>query len=158
MEINFKVQINSHILYDYMMHHAYTSLQGLLGTTVGALLIVAFGMTLYPIYLIIGVVTILYIPWSLFLKSKRQALNPVFKQPLEYKMTEEGVQVSQGEQTEMQSWDSMHKAISTRNSIILYTTPFNACIFPRKDMKESTNNVIQMISTHMTPQKVKIRY
>ena len=40
---------------------------------------------------------------------------------------------------------------------ILYTSRVNASIFPKKDLGEKSSAVIQMISTHMPPRKVKIR-
>ena len=51
----------------------------------------------------------------------------------------------------------MHKAVSTGKSIILYTSPMNATIFPKRQMEEQKVAVIEMISTHMPPAKVKIR-
>ena len=101
---------------------------------------------------------LLYQPGSLFLKAKQQALtNPAFKQPLHYKMTEEGVEVSQGEATEFQKWEDMVKAVSTARSIVLYTTRINASIFPRRDLKDNLSKAVEMISTHMPPKKVNIR-
>ena len=149
MEVEFDVKIDSAVLYDYMLHHTYTSFAGVVGTTVGALILVAFGMTGHVVYLIAGLIILLYQPGSLLLKAKQQALtNPAFKQPLHYKMTEEGVEVSQGDMVE---------AISTGRSIILYTTRINASIFPRRDLKDSLSKVVEMISTHMPPKKVNIR-
>ena len=157
MEVEFDVKIDSGVLYDYMLHHTYTSFAGVVGTTVGALML-AFGMTGHIIYLIAGLVILLYQPGSLFLKAKQQALtNPAFKQPLHYKMTEEGVEVSQGEATEFQKWEDMVKAVSTARSIVLYTTRINASIFPRRDLKDNLSKAVEMISTHMPPKKVNIR-
>ena len=158
MEVEFDVKIDSGILYDYMLHHTYTSFAGVVGTTVGALILVAFGMTGHVIYLIAGLVILLYQPGSLLLKAQQQALtHPAFKQPLHYKMTEEGVEVSQGDMVEFQKWEDMVKAVSTGRSIILYTTRINASIFPRRDLKDSLTKAVEMISTHMPPKKVNIR-
>ena len=147
MEVEFDVKIDSAVLYDYMLHHTYTSFAGVVGTTVGALILVAFGMTGHVVYLIAGLIILLYQPLT----------NPAFKQPLHYKMTEEGVEVSQGDMVEFQKWEDMVKAISTGRSIILYTTRINASIFPRRDLKDSLSKVVEMISTHMPPKKVNIR-
>ena len=141
-----------------MLHHTYTSFAGVVGTTVGALMLVALGMNGHITYLINGLVIRLYLLGSLFLKAKQQALtNPAFKQPLHYKMTEEGVEVSQGEATEFQKWEDMVKAVSTARSIVLYTTRINASIFPRRDLKDNLSKAVEMISTHMPPKKVNIR-
>lgn len=109
-------------------------------------------------FLLAGVVVLVYQPWSLFLRSKQQMLNsPAFKKPLHYKLTEEGIEVSQDEAVENQKWENMYKAVSTNRSIVVYTSRINACIFPKKDLGENRYKVIEMISTHMPPGKVKIR-
>ena len=83
--------------------------------------------------------------------------NPAFKQSLHYKMTDEGIEVSQNGETQSQKWEDMYKAVSTSQSLIVYTSRVNASIFPKKDLGEKTSAVIQMISTYMPPKKVKIR-
>lgn len=158
MELEFDVKITSGALYDYMLYHTYTSLSGIMGTMVGAFILIAFFNTGYTLYLIAGVVLLLHLPCSLYLKAKAQALNtPAFKNPLHYRLTEEGIEVSQGEEAQMQVWEDLYKAVSTRSSIIVYTSKVSASIFPRKDLKELTPAVIEKISTHMPPDKVKIR-
>lgn len=157
MQLEFDVKINAGVLFDYMLHHTYTGSAGILGSAVGALGVVAFFMNGYPLYLILGVIILFYQPVSLWLRAKKQALNPVFKQPLHYKMTEEGVTVSQGETEQFQKWEDMFKAVSTGRSIILYTSRVNASIFPRTDLGQQQAEVIAMISTHMPPKKVNIR-
>lgn len=158
MEVEFDIQMTSADLYDYMLHHTYSSASGLIGSVTGALMVVAAFMGAGALCLIAGLVVLLYLPIALFLKSKQQFLmNPSFKSPLHFKMTEEGIEVSQGGEMQGQKWEDMHKAVSTMKSIILYTSPVNASIFPRRDLGERTAGVIEMISTHMPASKVKIR-
>ena len=94
MELEFDVHVDANALYDYMLRHTFTKAAGILGSTAGALGIVAGMMQRYPIYVIFGAVVLLYQPVSLWLRAQKQALLPVFKEPLHYKMTEEGVEVS----------------------------------------------------------------
>ena len=158
MEIEFDVKISSNVLYDYMLRHTYSSLSGIMGSVVGVLMLILFVSNRQPICLIIAVVILLYLPWTLFLKSRQQALNtPAFKKPLHYRLTDEGIEVSQDDTTEQMGWDGMVKAVSTMNSVIVYTTKTNACIFPKKDLGDKKYKVIEIISTHMPPGKVKIR-
>ena len=157
MELEFDVKISASDLYDYLLFHTYGKAQGLIGSIVGALMIVCYFAEGHILFLIAGVVILVYIPWTLFLKSRQQALNKCFKKPLHYKMTEEGIEVSQDGNAELQAWDTMYKAVSTNKSIIVYTTPVSACIFPKRDLGEQKMKVIEMISTHMPPKKVKIR-
>lgn len=158
MEMEFDVKITPGVLYDYMMHHTYSHMSGIMGSLVGVLMLILFVSNRQPVALIIGLVILLYLPWTLFLKSRQQMLNtPAFKKPLHYKLTEEGIQVSQDDTTEQMGWDGMVKAVSTLQSIVVYTTPVNACIFPKKDLGDGKYKAIEIISTHMPPGKVKIR-
>lgn len=156
--LEFDVKIQSGDLYDYMMHHTYSSASGMMGSAVGAVVLLAGLYQRTPLFILAGAILLIYLPWTLFVRSKRQMLaNPSFKSPLHYMMDEEGISVSQGEETQKQKWEDMHKAVSTSRSIILYTSKVNACIFPKKDLGGDVITVIQMISTHMPPDKVKIR-
>ena len=158
-EMEFKIQIKSGDLYDYMLRHTYHGAQGLLGSCVGALAILLFLGNHQVIYLIAGIVILVYLPWTLFLKSRQQMLTtPAFKKPLHYVLNEEGIMVSQDGVTECQKWEDIHKAVSTSKSIIVYTNPVNACIFPRRELGDSQQQVIAYISAHMDPKKVNIRY
>ena len=156
--INLTVKIEAGDVYDYMLMHSYNSPAGLLGSTFGAVLIIFAFATTQWIFAVLGVVMLLYLPWTLFVKSRRQILtNPSFQEPLQYTLDEEGLTVSQGEAQERMDWENMHKAVSTGRSIILYTSPVNATIFPKRQLGEERTAVVEMISTHMPPKKVKIR-
>lgn len=158
METEFDVRITANILYDYMLHHTYSSLPGIMGSMVGVLMLVLFASNRQPLCLIIGAVILLYLPWTLFIKSRQQALStPAFRKPLHYRLSDEGIEVSQDDTTEQMGWDGMVKAVSTLHSIVVYTTPVNACIFPKKDLGDNKYKVIEIISAHMPPKKVKIR-
>ena len=158
MEVRLNVKIQAGDIYDYMLYHQYMSPAGLIGSGVGALLVVAFFMNKQFIFLLAGIIILLYLPWTLFLKSRQQALtNPAFQQEMEYILNETGLTIRQGEAEETQSWENMHKAVSTGRSIIVYTSPINATIIPKRCMVDSKMDVIRVISTHMPHKKVKIR-
>ena len=157
--LEYDVKITDKELYDYMMVHSYNSAPGILGSCLGGLMVVVALMNGHWIYLICGVVLLIYLPVNLKIKSKQQILNnPSFKESLHYKLDEEGITISQGEQSQSQKWVDMYKAISTSKSIIVYTSKVSATIFPRKQLGEDVVKVIEMVSTHMPPKKVKIRY
>lgn len=156
--VEIDVKIGAGDLYDYLLMHTYNSMSGLLGSLVGALLVILALYTGQWLFLIGGIVLLVYLPWTLFLKSRQQALtNPVFKESLHYVLDEKGLTVSQKEATSSIAWENMVKAVSTSRSIILYTSRVNATIFPRRQMGDKTAAVIEVISIHMPPKKVKIR-
>ena len=152
------VKIESKDLYDYMLRHSYNSPSGILGSCFGALLVVLAVLTGQWMYRVFGIIMLAYLPWTLFLRSKKQALtNAGFQKPLHYVLDDTGVTISQGEESVQYLWEEMVKAVSTGRSIILYTSPVNATLFPRRELGDKTAAVIEMISTHMPANKVKIR-
>jgi hypothetical protein len=157
-DMELDVKINAGDLYDYMLMHTYHSASGLIGSGVGALLIVAGAMT-GKLYWLVGLVVLVYLPWSLFLKSRQQILgNPAFKKPLHYQFDEEVIHVSQGDTQQELPWENIVKAASTSRSLILYTSKVNATILPRREMGEYTTSVIRLISEHVPANRVKIRF
>ncbi|MBE5884476.1 MAG: YcxB family protein [Lachnospiraceae bacterium] len=156
--VELDIKIGARELYDYMLMHSYNSPAGLLGSGVGAIMIIVALSKNQWLFLIAGIVLLLYLPWTLFIRSRKQALdNPVFQQPLHYVLDEEGITISQGETSTHQAWENMVKAVSTGKSIIVYTTRVNATIFPKNQLGDKKEAVIEIISTHMSPKKVKIR-
>lgn len=156
--VELDIKIESGDLYDYNLRHAYNSASGLMGSILGALMVIVALSSKQWIFLIGGMALLLYLPWTLFIKSKQQILaNQVFKEPLHYVLDEQGITISQGEVSDTQKWEDMVKAVSTSRSIIVYTSRVNATIFPKRQLGDKTAGVIECISTHMPPAKVKIK-
>lgn len=156
--VELEVKIEAKDLYDYMLLHTYSSASGVMGSAAGAILVLLAIATERWVFVLFGALLLVYLPVSLYGKSRRQILhNPSFQQPLHYLLDEEGLTISQGEERVEYPWENLYKAVSTGRSIILYTSPVNATLFPKRQMEEKTGDVIRMISTHMPPKKVKIR-
>lgn len=156
--IELDIKIEAGDLYDYMLRHSYNSSAGILGSALGAVMIIVALAQGQWIFLIGGLALLLYLPWILFIKSRQQILNnSTFKETLHYKLDDEGLTITQGGAEAKQGWGDMHKAVSTGRSIILYTSRVNATIFPKRQLGDQKMAVVEMISTHMPPAKVKIR-
>lgn len=153
------VKMDDKILYDYMLYHTYHGLSGILGTFVGLMMIFYFfSYHVSILYLIFGVVVLFYLPVNLFISAKKQVLgNEIFKKPLHYAFTEEGLFVSQEEHQDFVAWDNMKKAVSTGKSIIIYTSKVSATIIPRKACDGQVAELLAVILSHMSPKKVKIK-
>ena len=157
MEMEFDVQITKKDLYEYQIYHAYSTASGLIGTTVGCLLILGFLHTGTVLMLLAGVFAIAYLPWTLHIKSAAQAVSSAFKEPFHYRLSEEGLEVSRGEEKQLVTWDLFTKATASRKSILLYTSKVNAFIFPRRILGDEINTLVQIVSVNMPASKVKIR-
>ena len=156
--VKLTVKIEAGDLYDYMLRHSYNSPAGILGSAFGAALVIFSLASRQWVFLVLGAVMLLYLPWSLFIRSRKQILsNPSFQEPLQYTLDENGLTISQGEEEAKMAWGDMYKAVSTGRSIILYTSRVNATIFPKRELGDQKAAVIEMVSKHMPPAKVKIR-
>lgn len=152
------VHIKASDLFDYSLRHAYTSLGGLLSTIIGCLMIYAyFAKGASALYLVFGIIVVVYIPANLFLMSRQQAMQETFQKPLHYTFYKEGMAVSQGDAQDVIGWDYILKAVATSNSIIVYTGKNRASIFPRRDLNPDATALIQVLSTHLDPKKIKIK-
>lgn len=152
------VHIKASDLFDYSLRHSYTSLSGLLSTIIGFLMIYAYfakGASVW--YLLFGIIVVVYIPANLFLMSRQQAMQETFQKPLHYTFYKEGMAVSQGDAQDVIGWDYILKAVATSNSIIVYTGKNRASIFPRRDLTPDATALIQVLSTHLDPKKIKIK-
>lgn len=103
MEVKFEVKMTPQIMYNFMLNHTYKSLTGVLGVLFGIASFILFGITLGKttsifsiLYLLFGIWFILYLPVSLYMRSKRQVKNnAVFQKPITYVLNEKGIQIIQ---------------------------------------------------------------
>lgn len=158
-ELELEIRMSTGVLYDYLLRHVYTSLSGPLGTCLGLAGIAFYAYSRQIVYLIMGILLIVYLPLTLWRRAATLMLtNPSFKQPLRYRFTESGFTVTQGEESGSILWDGCVKAVSTGKSIIIYTGAKNGSIFPRKQIEGGAEVLIAVIARHMDPKRIKIRY
>lgn len=164
MNTEFDIKITTGAMYRFLMYHAYHSFSGIFSILAGAALLAYFFIKLpdgganHWIYLLFGVLFLLYQPWTLYTMAVRQAkLNPVFKQPLHYVLTEEGIAATQGENESRIAWDAVKKVRSTGNCIFVYTGEKNACIWVRSQMREKEQEACTMLKKHVPQKLVKLR-
>lgn len=155
----FDVNMKTSILYDYSLYHTYRGISGILGTVVGMLLILNYLQNHQILYLIFGIIVVAYLPVGLLLNAKKQmTMVETYKSPLHYKLSEEGIEVSQGDVVQVMPWTGILKAVSTQKSIILYTGRNIAVIFPRADLGDNLQDALKIICQYVEPKRVKIRF
>ena len=79
MSAEFEVTITDKDMYRFNIYHAYHGVQGILATLVGVWVLITAGLTfgkvemMYTVlYLVFGIVFLVYVPGNLYLRSKRQ--------------------------------------------------------------------------------------
>ncbi len=152
-------------MYSFLIHHTYTSFSGIFGVVLG-IAFIFFGFrnmdasTIQPalVYFFIGVMFVFGNPILLYGRAKKQVKSsPSFQQPICYELGEEGITVSQGDESNEVSWDSLMKVTTNGTSMIVYVNRMRALILPKVAFGEQYAAAVEMVSTHMPPNKVHFR-
>lgn len=164
MKVEFDVKMTEKIMYNFLLHHAYSSINVIIGNIFG-ILVAVLGVNMWNtdpgkgiMYIVLGVLMVGYTPCSLHFNAKKQIMaSEVFKNPITYTISEEGLTSAQDGVTTEAGWDSMIKVVSTVKSIIIYTGKNKATILPKESMGDKYETVVELISTHVSPERVKIK-
>ncbi|GFI30620.1 MAG: YcxB family protein [Lachnospiraceae bacterium] len=164
MSVEFDTTITEKDMYQFNLYHAYHGFQGIVATLVGVwvliMAVITFGkveMMYTLLYLVFGVVFLVYVPVSLNLRSKQQIRNSeILKQALHYKIDDAGIHVSQGEETAELEWKQIYKMVSTRNSLLIYSNRVNAYVIPREAVGGKYEEVVGLAVNHLEGYRLKL--
>ena len=164
MSVEFDVTITDKDMYRFNLYHAYHGVQGILATMVGIWVLIMAGLTFgkveifYTImYVVFGIVFLVYVPGNLYLRSKRQILtSATLKNALHYKIDDAGVHVSQGEQTADLEWKQIYKMVSNKNQLLIYSSRVNAYVIPKEAIKEEYQLIVGLAVNHLDGFRLKL--
>lgn len=165
MVTEFNVTITSKDMFRFNMYHAYHGFQGSFATIISIFALVVAVITagdvetMYTVlYLFLGVLLLIYMPASLYMRSKRQILlSPVLREELHYKVDEEGVHVSQNNQTADLLWNQIYKVVSTKSNLLIYSSRVNAYVIPRVAITEQYETVAELAKKHLEKYRLKLK-
>ena len=137
--IHFQVQMTAKEVHRFSVYHSYHSFSGLIGValSLGALvaLVTQFGELTDQGKTVLTIVAAWFLvlePIMLYVRSKNQAkFNKAYQQPLDYVVNDEGITISQGEQSQSVEWKYFIKIIATKKQYLVYSSRVNAFIFPK---------------------------
>ena len=143
-EIEFNINLTAGELYAFSMHHTYSSISGIAGLILsfGSLIICAFNFknfesTTIIALIVIGLLFTIVQPAMLYSKAKVQARkNESISGSLHYRLSEDGIEISQGEQTAAVKWYEVRKMKIAKNAMYVYMSPVRAFIFPKRQCNE----------------------
>ena len=167
MSVKFDVKLTSQDMYRFNIHHAYTSLQGILSLVLGVFIIAVIivsdqfrdFISALP-YVALALVFFLYIPITLWFRSKRQiAMSEVLRETLHYELTDEGIVVKSDALDEevLLPWGQVYKAITTRNNFLIYSNRVNAYIIPKAKTEDKLLEIYDAFEKHCEAYRLKIK-
>ena len=107
MAVKFEVQMTKSAMFDFLLYASYTSLTGIMNVVVGFVTlgvginkIVQGDISSSMIFFMFATVFLIGNPINIKVRASEQVLRtPMFQKPLCYELTEEGVLVSQDDQS-----------------------------------------------------------
>ena len=165
MSVKINVQMTEEYMYDFMLYHNYTHASGLMTAIAGVLCLTVFVQKLMNsdvqgslVWLMCAILFLVISPSSMKAKARSQINHSEFQKPLEYELSDEGITISQDELHTTIKWEDVTKAVSTQKSVLLYLGRVRALVLPKACMNGKYEDVLKVLHTHISPNKVRIRH
>ena len=137
--ISFSVQMTVKDVYRFNMYHVYHSASGLVGLLLSLLalgnLIISFDSLTDQGKTVMTIVALWFTvlePIMVYRRAKKQVKKiKSYHKPLHYTIGEQGITVSQDEESQTMEWNRLRRIVKTRQQILIYSSRVHAFIFPR---------------------------
>ncbi|MDD3220097.1 MAG: YcxB family protein [Lachnospiraceae bacterium] len=165
MRYKFSAQITAANVYDFLLTHTYRTFAGWFSILAGVVAIIlgvtSWGEVSLPIsmcYLFLGLIAFVYMPALLFYQAKKQMKTvPAYRFPVTYEIGEDGITINQMERKGFVKWEEITKAIAGNSCLLVYLSKANAFLWPKKDMGQDCEAIVEMLRKHAVNGKVRIR-
>lgn len=152
--VSFQVSITGKDLFDYNVYHNYRNFQGIISLILGIVMLVLSFMAVRAdgniSYILItgflGLFFTVITPVRIYFRSLQQVkLTPSFQKPIQYTISEEELVIEQEGARAVLPMSEVIKAVDTGKSIVLYVSSLRAYIFPRRELGDLTEQVVDII-------------
>lgn len=165
MKLELDVKLTEKDMYRFNMYHIYSGFQGIFSIIIAILIFVVAGVTwgniekTYNIlYILFGIVFLLYMPLTLKLKSKQQlASNSGLRESLHYIFDETGIHVSQNGETADLEWKQVYKMVATGSNVLIYSSRINAFVIPRAVLGEQYEPLKQLAESKLEKYRIRMK-
>lgn len=165
MKCEFDIKITLEDMYRFHLYHTYGGIHGIMSVVIAILVFCIAGKTygsvetMYTVlYVFLGVLFLIYMPVSLYLRAKRQILtSEVFKEPLHFTVTEEKIISSQKEQSAELLWEQVYKVVETKSSILVYSSRINAFVLPKSQIGDQCEILRQIMMQKLPKYRIKLK-
>ncbi|MBO5302976.1 MAG: YcxB family protein [Lachnospiraceae bacterium] len=165
METEFDITLTSLDMYRFSMYHTYTGMQGILSIIIAIMCFVAAVVTrgnvtdMYTaLYAGFGVIFLLYMPFTLYLRAKRQFLmSKSLRSTLHYRIDEKGIHTTQNEASADLSWEQVYKVVSTKSNVLIYSSRIHAYIIPREQIIKQYETIRKIAGASLPAYRFKMK-
>lgn len=142
MPVEFDITLTSKDMYRFNLYQTYSGFHGWFSIVVSVIIFAVAGLTFgelettYTVlYIVFGIIFLIYPPFSLYLNSKRSLkASEVLTKPLHYEVGETGFTVSQNGESAVLLWEQIYKMVATKKLVLVYSNRTNAYVIPREQL------------------------
>ena len=164
-EIKLTIHIKTMDMFWFFMKHFYSSFSGIFGVIVslGALVfwVLSLGkrepFQMVLLLILASLFTVLQ-PMQFLMKAYQQVkLSPIYKEPIDYILTEKEICVHQKEETVQIPWENVYKVVESGKAIYIYTSAVHSFIWPKSQTNEKTESIKALIKEKAQADKCKLK-
>ena len=152
MEYTFDVTMEPDTMRRFLLRHSYGILGLLISLAALVYLVVRWNGLAGQERILIGALASVFTvvnPLLLCLRAGKQVKNnPYYEKPITYKMAEEGIITSQGEEQVITPWKDIRRVVVMRKAAAVYTSSIHAFLFPFASMGDQKDEIIAYIKEH----------
>lgn len=165
MTIEFDITLSAEDMYRFHMYQVYTGSNGLLSVFCALIAFVMTAMTFgeveltYTIlYAAFGIAFLLYLPVTLYLRSKKNLeTSKDLSKPLHYTVNEEGITVSRKKESARLTWNQVYKITATKNNVLIYSNRNGAYVIPKVQLGEKYQPLAELAATKLPQKRFKMK-
>lgn len=163
--ITFSVQMTEKEVYRYTLYHVYHGFSGLLGLCLSLIAIVNLVLNFNDMSNQAKTVMIIIALWStvidpIMMKSRCKSQfnrTKAYKNPLQYRIDEQGVTVSQNEESQTIAWEHLMKIVETKSQFLVYSSRIHAFIFPKNMLDGQIEDMEQLVLEYTKNTRVQLK-
>lgn len=160
-ELEFDIRLTTGELYAFSMRHTYCAASGIAGLVISAVSLLMcvlrfkyLDSTTIAALIIIGLLFTVVQPAMLYGKAKTQVKrNKSINGILHYRLSEDGIEISQGEQQASVKWYEVRKRKIVKDAMYLYMSPVRAFIFPESQCGGRFGEAVALVKDMMDKYK-----
>ena len=84
-------------------------------------------------------------------------MSEVLRGTLHYEVDEEGLHVSQKEESALLPWEQIYKMVATKHNVLVYSSRINAYVIPRAQLGESYAALRTQAAAHLPAYRLKMK-
>ncbi len=157
-EVRFSVQVKVKDVFLFLLQHSYRGITMIANTLVTVAAVYLFVTSFEngsPIKLFaLAFLALLFPviqPLMLYNRARKQvAKNPAFAKPIDYALSDEGITMSQGEESQSFAWGDVFQIKELGKVMFVYTGRVYACIWPKREFASCETEVMEMLRTHLS--------